>query len=164
MLLGAARRAAAVVLAARAALAGRALAQVGGSIAAALLLYPAALAFALPALGTGFPSPRLAALIAQYRPCASGPAYSVGYHEPSLVFLTETGIRLGRPPACRGARCATDPGALVLVEDRGAQALGPEAFAGTRRARPGELFQLQSRQGDDRRADHARRSPLAGLR
>jgi 4-amino-4-deoxy-L-arabinose transferase-like glycosyltransferase len=122
--------AAAALLAARAALAGRALAQAAASVVAALLLYPAALAFGLPALGTGFPSPELARLIAQYRPCASGPAWSVGYHEPSLVFLTETGIRLADPEGAVAA-LRSDPGTLLLLEDRWREILGQEAFAGT---------------------------------
>jgi 4-amino-4-deoxy-L-arabinose transferase-like glycosyltransferase len=116
--------------AARAALGRRPLAQCAASVAAALLLYPAALAFALPALGTGFPSPRLAALIAQYRPCASGPAISTGYREPSLVFLTETGLRLASPQEA-GAALRSDPGALVLVEEPRRAEMGREAFEGT---------------------------------
>ncbi len=119
----------AALVAARAALAGRVPAQTGASIAAAVLLYPAALGFALPALGVVFPSPELARLIAQYRPCASGPAFSVGYHEPSLVFLTETGLRLAEPEAAVAA-LRDDPGAMVLVEDRWREILGEAAFAG----------------------------------
>ena len=122
--------AAAALLAARAALAGRALAQAGASTAAALLLYPAALAFGLPALGLGWPSIELARVIAEFRPCASGPAWSVGYHEPSLVFLTETGIRLADPEGAVAA-LRSDPGALVLVEERWRERLGDDAFAGT---------------------------------
>ncbi len=122
--------AAAALLAARAALAARVQAQAGASVLAALFLYPAALAFGLPALGTGFPSPELARVIAQYRPCASGPAWSVGYHEPSLVFLTETGIRLADPGGAVVA-LRNDPGAMVLVEERWREILGQDAFAGT---------------------------------
>ncbi len=121
---------AAAVVASRAALAGRVLAQMVASIAAAMLLYPAALGFALPGLGVGFPSPELARLVAHYRPCASGPAFSVGYHEPSLVFLTETGIRLAEPEVAVAA-LRDDPGALVLVENRWREILGEGAFAGS---------------------------------
>ena len=120
----------AIALAVRAALAGLPLAQCGASMLAALLLYSAALAFSLPSLGTGFPSPRLAAIIEQYRPCASGPAFSLGYHEPSLVFLTETGIRLADPEGAAAA-LRNDPGAMLLVEDRMRARLAPEVFAGT---------------------------------
>lgn len=120
--------AAAGLVAARAATAGRPLAQVAASAAAALALYPAVLHFVLPSLTLAFPSPRMAALIAQYEPCASGPPYSVGYHEPSLVFLTRTDIRMG--DADRAARAlADDPGALVLIEDRWRESLG-ERLAG----------------------------------
>ena len=109
--------------AARAALAGRMQAQIGASLIAAMALYPAILQFALPAFNTAFPSPHLAALIKQYRPCASGPAFSVGYHEPSLVFLTETAIRIAVPEAAMTA-LANDPGAMVLLEDRWRTILG----------------------------------------
>lgn len=120
----------AVALAARAALDGRPLAQISASVAAAVLLYPAALAFALPGFGTAFPSLRLAEALAQYRPCASGPAWSLGYHEPSLVFLTETGLRLAdREGAVAALR--EDPGALVLIESRWRNIVGPDALEGT---------------------------------
>lgn len=117
-------------LAVRAALDGRIIGQVGGSILAVLCLYPAAFSFALPALGTVFPSPHLAAMIAEYRTCASGPAISVGYHEPSLVFLTETDIRLGDTDAAAAA-LRDDPGALVLVEERWRDRIGEAVLAGT---------------------------------
>jgi len=113
----------ACLTAARAALAGRPKAQIGASLIAAMALYPAILQFALPALPTAFPSPHLAALIKQYRACASGPAYSVGYHEPSLVFLTETAIRIAKPEAAIEA-LANDAGAMVLLEDRWRKILG----------------------------------------
>lgn len=106
-----------ILIAGRAAARGELLRQTAAGVAAAILLYPAILQFALPGLGTAFPSPRLAALINQYRPCASAPAWSVGYHEPSLVFLTETGLRTADPKGAVKA-LATDPGTLLLVEDR----------------------------------------------
>lgn len=99
-------------------------AQIGAGILAALLLYPAILAHALPGARIGFPSPALAAAISQYRACASGPAFSVGYHEPSLVFLTETGLRNADPGGAMMA-LADDPGALVLIEDRWIDIVGP---------------------------------------
>lgn len=107
----------AVILAIRAAAHGRIAAQIGASAIAALLLYPAVLHFALPSLTTAFASPQIAAEIKKFRACASGPAYTVGYREPSLVFLTETAINLDGPKAAREA-LATDPGALVYVENR----------------------------------------------
>lgn len=122
--------AAALLLAVRAALEGQIFGQMGASILAVLCLYPAAFSLALPALGTIFPSPHLAAMIAKYRACASGPAISVGYHEPSLVFLSETDIRLGDAKAAAAA-LRDDPGALVLVEERWRDRIGEEALAGT---------------------------------
>ncbi len=107
----------ATVLACRAALQDQRLAQVGSSIVAALVLYPAVLQFALPSLTSVFPSPKMAEMIAAQRACASSPAYTIGYREPSLVFLTETGTNLTLPQTSVDA-LASDPGAMVLVEDR----------------------------------------------
>lgn len=105
------------LLAAQAALTNRPLGQIAASLVAALVLGGGVLQFGLPALETGFASPRIAALAAPYRACASGPLITAGYREPSLVFLTETGTRLGTPPEV--ARALTDdPGALVLLERR----------------------------------------------
>ena len=104
-------------LAARAALADRPLGQIGASLAAALALHAGTLQSALPALGSVFPSPRIAALASPWEPCASGPLLSAGYREPSLVFLAGTGTGLPNP-AEAARRLARDPGALVLVEDR----------------------------------------------
>ena len=114
---------AAAILAARAALQSRPLAQAGASLLAAALIFPAVLHFTLPAQHLAFASPRMAAMIEQFRPCASGPAFSVGYHEPSLVFLTETGIRMADPQGAIEA-LDSDPGALVLIEDRWRAILG----------------------------------------
>ncbi len=105
------------VAAAKSALQGRVLGQIATSAIAALAIYPAVLHFALPSLGTAFPSPRMAALIAQYEPCAEGAPFSIGYHEPSLVFLTRTDIRLAAPEEMMDA-LANAPGTLVLIEDR----------------------------------------------
>lgn len=107
----------------RAALAHRPLAQVGASIVAVLALYPAVLQFGLPSLTTAFASPRLAAVAAQYAPCATGPLHSIGYREPSLVFLNGTDTDITGPetaiPALR-----SDPGAMVLIEHRWREILG----------------------------------------
>ena len=109
--------ASAAIFAAKAALAARPMAQIGASIIAAMALYPAILQFAFPALETAFPSPRIAALIAEWRPCARGSLITTGYREPSLVFLTETGTVLaGADDAARSI--ASDSGAMVLVETR----------------------------------------------
>lgn len=115
---------AALLVAVRAAWAGARLAQFTASLVAALCLYPAILAFALPAASTAFPSPALARAIKKWQPCASGPAFSVGYHEPSLVFLTDTSLRMADPQGAKAA-LAEDSGALVLIEDRWARILDP---------------------------------------
>lgn len=109
--------AAAAILAARAFLRARMLAHASGAVVSAVLLYGALLQFGLPRLAFVFPSPAMAQSLAQYRPCASGPAFSVGYHEPSLVFLTETGIRMADPEGAMKA-LANDPGAMVLITKR----------------------------------------------
>ena len=115
--------AAAAVLAARALLSTRLLAYGAGAMLSAILVYTSLLQFGLPRLGFVFPSPAMAQTIAQYRPCASGPAFSVGYHEPSLVFLTETGIRMADPSGAVQA-LATDPGAMILITARWEKILG----------------------------------------
>jgi len=109
--------------AALAALRGRVMAQIAASLLAAAALYPSVLQYTLPGAHIAFPSPAMAQLLAQYRPCGTWPAYSVGYHEPSLVFLTETDIRLADPAGAIKA-LTSDPGAMVLMEDRWADILG----------------------------------------
>jgi len=106
-----------LALAAIAARRDRPLAQIGLSIPAAAALYASVLGHGLPALETVFPSPRAATLAERWRACASGPMISAGYREPSLVFLTETGTNLATPRETLKA-LETDPGALVLLEDR----------------------------------------------
>ena len=116
-LVGAVAGAGLLLLAARAALAGRILARIGASLGAALALYTGVLSSALPALETVFPSPRIAAAAAPWRACAGGSLVSAGYREPSLVFLAGTRTRMPGPG--EAARIlAREPGALVLVEDR----------------------------------------------
>ena len=101
----------------RGALEGNRLNQAAGSIAAALFLFPAVLQFGLPALQTGFATPRIAETAARWRPCSAGPLIAVGYREPSLIFRTETGTRIVGPiEGARLLRTAADR--LFLVEDR----------------------------------------------
>ncbi|MEO0620765.1 MAG: glycosyltransferase family 39 protein [Pseudomonadota bacterium] len=114
----------AVLLAAKAALSARPLAQIAASLVAALTLGGAVLQIGLPALETGFASPRIAAAAAPWRACASGPLVTAGYREPSLVFLTETGTLLATPP--QAARALTeDPGTLMLLERRWLRLMEP---------------------------------------
>ena len=112
-----------VVLAVRAAWTGQAMAQIGALVMAAVLIYPAVLQFGLPNARGAFPSPAMAEMIARYRPCATGPAFSIGYREPSLVFLTETGLGLTDPETALAA-FTNDPGAMLLIEDRWRDMLG----------------------------------------
>ncbi|MEM7508517.1 MAG: glycosyltransferase family 39 protein [Pseudomonadota bacterium] len=104
------------ILAGRAALMGARRGQIGASLIAAVFLYPATLHFALPAMQTGFASPRIAAAAAGWRACASGPLISAGYREPSLVFLTETDTLLATP--AETAALLSDPGRLFVIEER----------------------------------------------
>lgn len=114
---------AATVWAARAALLHRPMAQVGASILAAAMIYPAVLQFGLPALTTVFASPRIVAVASQYAPCASGPLHSIGYREPSLVFLNGTETDITGPETAIPA-LKDDPGAMVLIEHRWRTILG----------------------------------------
>lgn len=84
---------------------------------AAATLYAAALQFMLPALGTAFPTPRMAAASAPFAACAGRPAASVSFREPSLVFQQGGGTRfLSHEEAAEALR--SEPAALVWVEDR----------------------------------------------
>ena len=113
----------AILWAARAALAHRPMAQVGASILAVVALYPAVLQFGLPALATVFASPRIVAAAAEYAPCASGSLHSIGYREPSLVFLNGTETDINGPETAIPA-LKDDPGAMVLIEHRWRTVLG----------------------------------------
>ncbi|MEO1457068.1 MAG: hypothetical protein AAFV49_05795, partial [Pseudomonadota bacterium] len=120
------------VIAGRAALDGRLRAQAAASIPAALAIYMGVLQFGLPGLQTAFASPRVVALAEPWRACAEGPLVSLGYREPSLVFLAGTETRLATPEEAAEA-LAVSPGTLLLLErrwaDRLAEARGPDAPA-----------------------------------
>ncbi|MEM8793319.1 MAG: glycosyltransferase family 39 protein [Pseudomonadota bacterium] len=108
---------AATWIAFRGALAGNKFNQAAGSIVAALCLFPAILQFGLPSLQTGFGTPRIAAEVAQWRPCAAGPPITIGYREPSLIFRTETGTAVANPVT--GAEMLiAERERLFLIEDR----------------------------------------------
>jgi len=72
----------------------------------------------LPSAGDLMVSPRLAAAVeaAGYR--HGLPITATGYTEPSLVFLTATGIKLAPNGADAAAFLAGHPGAFALVEQR----------------------------------------------
>ncbi|MDF2232760.1 glycosyltransferase family 39 protein [Albimonas sp. CAU 1670] len=115
---------------------------VAAMIAAAVLLYPATLQFALPSLTWGFPSQLMARAAAPFEACAGRPADTQSYREPSLVFLQGTGTRLLLPSeAAAELREAEAP--LVWIEDRRRDQLD-EALNLTGEATPPHLRELTS--------------------
>ena len=103
--------------AARATWTDRPLAGAGLLAAAAIAAYAALLGFVLPEAQTFRLSPRLAAEVASRAHCAEPRLVATGYGEPSIVFLTETGIRFADPRSAAdflgGSGCR-----LALVEAR----------------------------------------------
>ncbi|MEO1469635.1 MAG: glycosyltransferase family 39 protein [Pseudomonadota bacterium] len=104
------------LVAGRAALQGRMLAQAGAGGLSALAVIAAALQFALPALDSAFATPRLVAMAEPWRACGQGPLVSIGYREPSLVFTAGTDTLM--PTTDEGADLLARPGAVALVTDR----------------------------------------------
>jgi 4-amino-4-deoxy-L-arabinose transferase-like glycosyltransferase len=94
-----------------------------GLAAAPLLALLAVLAFApafqlvLPGLDRLWLSREAATLVAAHPPPPGMPVISVGYNEPSLVFLLGTGTRFV-PPEEAAAVLTTTPGAVALISDR----------------------------------------------
>ncbi len=76
--------------------------------AAALLTYASLFWVVLPALRTIWLSPRIAAMVAQVKPCQDSVLASASFSEPSLVFL------VGRDTRLVGAAAAAD----LLAQDR----------------------------------------------
>jgi 4-amino-4-deoxy-L-arabinose transferase-like glycosyltransferase len=78
------------------------------AIVAAILTAIAIFALIVPALGPLFPAPTLARVLRDSG-CAQPEAASVGYHEPSVVFLAGTSTRLtdsaGAAEFLRGGEC-----------------------------------------------------------
>ncbi|MEM6974262.1 MAG: glycosyltransferase family 39 protein [Pseudomonadota bacterium] len=104
------------IVAGHAALHGRQRAQLAGGGLSAMLAITAVLQFGLPGLDTAFGTPQIAALARPFEACRSGPLVSAGYREPSLVFATETTIRM--PGTRETARIiAEEPGAVILLEE-----------------------------------------------
>jgi 4-amino-4-deoxy-L-arabinose transferase-like glycosyltransferase len=89
----------------------------GPALAAALLLYPAVLQWALPSVSFGFPSVLMAQVSAPWTACLGTPPATQSYREPSLVFLQGRGTLL-LDPAQAAAHLADTPGAAVWIEDR----------------------------------------------
>jgi len=87
----------------------------------ALVTYGAAFQLVLPSLDRIWLSREAAALVASYKPPANAPLASVGYSEPSLVFMTGTRTRF--LSANEAALYLTSArGAVALVSDREDQA------------------------------------------
>lgn len=84
---------------------------------AALMLTIAAYPFGLPMLKALNLSPRLAEA-ARATGCASPGFASVGYNEPSLVFLTDTRILLGKPEEAARFIDATEPGCRIAFVEK----------------------------------------------
>lgn len=88
------------------------------SIAAAVIINVGLFLVVIPRLETIWLSPRLAALVAEHRPCPDTAVASVSDSEPSLVFLLGQDTKLLRPEMAADflrdhGRCA-----LVLVGER----------------------------------------------
>lgn len=89
----------------------------GPALAAALLIYPAVLQWALPSLTFGFPSVLMAQTAQPWTACLGAPPATHSYREPSLVFLQGRGTLL-LDDAAAAAHLADAPGAAIWVEDR----------------------------------------------
>jgi 4-amino-4-deoxy-L-arabinose transferase-like glycosyltransferase len=84
-----------------------------GPLLLALLVYVPAFQFVAPSLDELWLSRQAAAAVARYRPPPDAPVVSVGYREPSLVFLLGTHTRF----------LSADQAAEYLTSARGAAAL-----------------------------------------
>lgn len=108
--------------------AGRGAARAGLAALAALALATSLGSFpVLARIGHVWPSVALARQAAA-APCADPVLIAAGYHEPSLVFLTETGIRYLPPDAAGAAFAAADCAVAFVAEparDGFARAAGP---------------------------------------
>ena len=102
------------VRAAWAGVAGRSVTALG---AAALVLYATIFGLVFPGARALWISPRMAEAVAIHGTCPTPVVASVGYHEPSAVFLVGTDLRLLSPPAA-AALLAAEPCALVFVDER----------------------------------------------
>lgn len=112
--------------------------RVGATIASTIVAFAILVGNIVPALSPMWLSPRIAEVFEAVKPCVNSVLSSSRYHEPSLVFLTETGTRLVGPidaahdllvdPECAVALIATDqmqaftealPAGLESVEELG---------------------------------------------
>ena len=82
--------------------------RLAATAAAGALSFAMLATYVVPSMTPFWLSPRIAETFHRVKPCATSRLSSADYHEPSLVFLTETGTRL-----VRGAQAAAD-----LMADR----------------------------------------------
>jgi 4-amino-4-deoxy-L-arabinose transferase-like glycosyltransferase len=83
----------------------------------AALFLPALAHLTIPSLSRVFISPRIAAAVDELTSVDGGPLVAVGFHEPSLVFLTGTDTNLTAPDRAASA-LASQPGSVVAVARR----------------------------------------------
>ncbi len=110
-------------------------------ILSALVVSVGTWAYVMPGLRMIWMSPRLAEAVVAVRPCPQGPFASVGFTEPSLVFLAGTDTRL-ISAAEAGALLAQDACAVVAVESREAA-----AFAAATASSPVPIAEVGREQG-----------------
>lgn len=79
-------------------------------------MYLLAFQIVLPRIDKIWISPRIAAAVAAARPCPGSTLVSVGFTEPSLVFLVGTGTVLSGDGRAAADRLADDACALALVD------------------------------------------------
>ncbi len=109
--------AAIALLAARTILRAEVARGLAGAVLATLVLFTAAYGFVLPGLKTVWLSPRLATAYPAAAACPEPTLVTVGFNEPSLVFLTATGTRLLGPERAVEA-LRTLPCAVASVDSR----------------------------------------------
>lgn len=91
-------------------------------------LYLLAFQIVFPQLESIWLGPRIAEAVERARPCPNGMFVSVGFTEPSLVFLTGTGTVLTGDGAAAAKVLAGDACALALVDQKQNQAFLDQAI------------------------------------
>ena len=117
--------------------------------AAALMTYASLFGIVLPGLRTIWLSPRIAAMVAQVRPCGDSVLASTSFSEPSLVFLVGPATRLVGPVAAADLLAHDPRCAMALVGSRDAASFQGATGGGRHRrppARPARRRQLLDRQ------------------
>ena len=99
---------------------GRMVAAAAAALTAATITFAATFQFLMPGLDALWLSRSVAEAVERIDPERTRPVASVGFHEPSLVFLLGTGTELVNPP--RGAALLAKGDALVAVSSRESEA------------------------------------------